>query len=499
MITSMTMTKKRQSSDIQQDKSDILSLLKAVERIYHLCQDVLNIHTQTSLMQSLAIESQMLLFKLRVMRERWHYHLPFKEACSVKLGEWSRRIGKMASGFAETANDSDEAISEYCPSKHFLLDLQAILPENVGKEGYVPYYQETDTKNYIVNQECIRKLIAKDWPSHYKQCFSDYAATEIERAHGISLQSLRDGGEAIRAACHEILTDLSEELSLLNEQQEPDIQPDQFARLADRVFAESDYGGRQARDSARRYVKAWRNRTPQHRLDKSRNDEIEAAKRVIKEQKYGRLVSDYIGDDLDIRGHSEGVGQFLHHVRRDIMPTELYILIEQLFRIQFFLDNKDQQKKALASKNAEALTPVTQPYAENKSDKSPQRPELPYFFKEALSGNSKVTKLFYDILHQTERYMYGKLPEEENSKISFRLYKRWKWNHLRVAFEKCSFIAKETPKQHFAEFVHQVFPNLKTESVIRSIQRYDSKSYDFDRIVRDVVKEFESVTEMMKM
>jgi len=161
LITSMTMTKKRQSSDIQQDKSDILSLLKAVERIYHLCQDVLNIHTQTSLMQSLAIESQMLLFKLRVMRERWHYHLPFKEACSVKLGEWSRRIGKMASGFAETANDSDEAISEYCPSKHFLLDLQAILPENVGKEGYVPYYQETDTKNYIVNQECIRKLMPK--------------------------------------------------------------------------------------------------------------------------------------------------------------------------------------------------------------------------------------------------------------------------------------------------------------------------------------------------
>lgn len=492
------MTKRRQTNDVQQDKSDIMSILSAIEQIYNLCQSVLNTHAQTALMLSLTIETQMLLLKLQAMHERWQYHLPFKEACEVNFGKWSTKVERMASAFADTASESDEPISEYCPSKHFLLDLYDLLPESKEAENNAPYYQETVMSRYIINQERIRKQITQHWEAYYKQRFSDHVASQIEHHHGIALHPLCDERTAIRIACYEILTEVSKELSMLNELQEPDIQPEQFARLADRVFAESDYGGRQARDSARHDVKTWRNKTPKHKLEKSRKEEIDTSMKIIEEMRHGQQIIDYIGEDLDIRGHSEGVGQFLHNVRKDISKEELKDLMEQLFRIQFFRENKEQQEKKDTPKASDEATPVTQQGTEATQAVSPQRPKLPCFFKSQLSENSKATRLFYDILHQTERYMYGRLNEGENS-FNFLLYKNWKWNHLRVAFAKSGFIDDNTPKQHFAEFIHQVFPYIKTPSIVRSIQRYGESSLNFYRIVKEIEKEFQEVRDMIEV
>lgn len=502
------MTRKRQTTDAMPDKGNVLSLLKALEHIFDLCQDVLNTYSKTSLMLSLAIESQMLLMKLQVMRERWKYHLPFKEAGKVKFGEWSRKAAKMASRFADKARDSEEPISEYCPSKHFLLDFYCLLPENAESKDYIPYYKETATSRFIVNQERIRKQIAERWKSFYKQRFSDLVAQELRQSRGFDLQQLHDNSEDIRTACHDILMQLSEELSLLNELQEPDIQPDQFARLADRVFSESDYEGRQARDSARRDVKTWRNKTPKRRLEQSRKDEIETSIKIIEEQRYGRLLAEYIGDDFDIKGHSEGMGQFLHHVRGDITATELTDLMEQLYRIRLFRENKEQQEKTDApqsmaapssTSDADGVIPLKEKTGKETVGMLPQRPKLPYFFSEALSEDKEVTSLFYDVLHRTERYMNGRLSEEEKSEAGIKPYKKWKWNHLRVAFVRSGFIEKDTPKQHFANFIHSVFPYQKEASVIRSIQRYNENVNGFDRIVRDITKEFEEVKMMARI
>ena len=272
------------------DKSNVLSMLKSIEQLFSLCQDDLNTCSQTSLMLSLTIESQMLLMKLRVMRERWKYHLPFKEACKVRFDKWSRRTARMASYFADKPEGSEEPISEDCPSKHFLLDFYSLLPENTESQDYVPYYKETAINRFVVNQERIRKQITERWKSHYKQRFSDLVAHELVQSRGIDLQPLQENGKTIRTACYDILTELSEELSLLNEMQEPDILPEQFARLADRVFSESDYEGRQSRDSARWDVKTWRNKTPKRRLEQSRKEEIDASIKAIEELRFGRLL-----------------------------------------------------------------------------------------------------------------------------------------------------------------------------------------------------------------
>lgn len=58
--------------------------------------NVLNTYSQTALMLSIATEGEMLLMKLQVMLDRWRYHLPFKEACTVDFYDWSKKVEKMS-------------------------------------------------------------------------------------------------------------------------------------------------------------------------------------------------------------------------------------------------------------------------------------------------------------------------------------------------------------------------------------------------------------------
>ena len=90
------MTNRKTLADRQQDKSTVLSLLESIERIYLSCQSVLNTYSQTTLMLSVAIEAQMLLMKLRMMKDRWRCHLPFKEASTVDFYDWGKKVEEMA-------------------------------------------------------------------------------------------------------------------------------------------------------------------------------------------------------------------------------------------------------------------------------------------------------------------------------------------------------------------------------------------------------------------
>lgn len=492
----MSTPKKRQQSDSQHDKSNVLSLLQTIERIYRLCQDVLNTYTRTALILSLTIEAQMLLLKLRVMRERWQYHLPFKEACKVDFEEWGRKIEKMSRTFDVLENDDhSEEVTEYCPSKHFLLDLYDTLPEITEKDGYQPYYTETVTNRFLTIQEQMRRDMTEIWASYYKQHFSDHVIACLEKEEDLDLSVLRDDDESIVDACHDVLSDLSVELYKLSDLTEPDIQPEQFVRLAERVFNESDYNGQKARRSARQDVKTWSNNTPKRRRESTRREEIEASVKLISEMHYGRQLAEYIGEDYEIKGHFEGLGQFLHHVRKYIPVNDLADLMEQLYRIRYFRENKELEEVALAAK-ADAAT--THDAADSGSPKIPQRPRFDYFFKKELSENADATRLFYDILHRVERYMNGRFTAEEKAQLDTMRYRQWKWNHLRVAFEKAGFIEKDTPKQYYAEYIVKVFPYTTAEAVKRSIQRYSEYADGFDDIVKEILEEFQSVQSMIE-
>ena len=354
-IMLMSTTNKKQSADKQQDRSNVLSLLKTLERIYTLCQDVLNTHAQTALMLSLAIEAEMLLLKLGVMRDRWQYHLPFKEAVKVRFGVWSDKIEKMAASFAEKIDATADPINPYCPSKHYMLDLHGILPEIANAEGYAPYYHETVTSRFLVNQERIRRQITDQWATHYQQRFSDFVTEQLEQDQNVKLDNLRNNDETIRKACHNVLMALASELAQLNELAEPDIPEEQFVRLAERVLGESDHDGQSARKQARRDVFQWKNQSAKRLREQKRRGEIDASIKIIEEMGYAEQLRDDIGDDLDIKGHFEGLGRFLHRVRGKITSEGLNDLMYQLFRIRYFTEEKERQTAAEAEKATSAV------------------------------------------------------------------------------------------------------------------------------------------------
>lgn len=128
----------------------------------------------------------------------------------------------------------------------------------------------------------------------------------------------------------------------------------------------------------------------------------------------------------------------------------------------------------------------------------PKWPKLPSFFNKELSRNADATSFFYDILHRTERYMNDRFTDEERKNKDTVMYKKWKWNHLRVAFEKLGFIEEGTPKESFAKYIEKVFPNQTAEAVKRSIQRYKESAFGFDKIVDEIVIEFGDVKEMIE-
>lgn len=493
----MSMTTNNPQDDKYSDKSNVRFLLESIERIYHLCQDVLNTYAQRALMLSLVIEAYMLLLKLRVMRERWQYHLPFKEACKVDFEEWGWKIKRMGQSLDASENDGNEPISEYCPSKHFLLDLYDTLPENTEAGGYNPYYKETVISRFLAAQDKMRRDITDQWQSYYKQHFSDHVVADLEQTEGLELSLLRDDDEAIIDACHEVLLDLSEELYKLSDLVEPDIQPEHFVRLAERVFYEEEYAGREARKSARHDVKEWKNKTPKRRKDVSRKGEIEASVKIISEMRYGPLLAEYIGDDYEINGHEEGLGQFLHRVRKHITARDLADLMEQLYRIRYFRENKELEDAAEAAKLSAATVAAAPEKTKSSSSLIPQRPRLDSFFKKALAGDVDAVSSFYDILHRTERYMNGRFTDEEKANLDTAMYRKWKWNHLRVAFEKAGFIEKNTAKQSFAEYIGKVFPYHTSQAVIRSIQRHNENASGFDTIVNEIVFEFKDIMEMI--
>ena len=94
--------------------------------------------------------------------------------------------------------------------------------------------------------------------------------------------------------------------------------------------------------------------------------------------------------------------------------------------------------------------------------------------------------------------MNDRFTDEEKENLDTEMYKRWKWNHLRVAFEKLGFIEEGTTKDAFAKYIEKVFPNQTAVAVKRSIQRYKESAPGFDDIVDEIVFEFEDVKEMIE-
>ena len=159
---------------------------------------------------------------------------------------------------------------------------------------------------------------------------------------------------------------------------------------------------------------------------------------------------------------------------------------------RYFREIKEQEEAAEAAKRNE-VTEETRRSDDPSALQTPQRPKLDRFFNQKLSKDVDAVCSFYDLLHRTERYMYGRFTAEEKNSLDTKMYKQWKWNHLRVAFVKSGLIDRDTAKQAFAEFIVKVFPYYKKDTIVRGIQRYNETSPGFDKIVEEIIYEFKDV------
>ena len=505
----MSTPPKKQSSTLQQDKSDILSLLESIERLYVSYQTVLNTYTQTSLLLSIAIEAQTLLMKLRVVQERWTYHLPFKEACMVDFYEWAKNMKKMSRSLVvpEERSETNDQVHEYCPSKHFVLDLYEMLSKDEFGDASVPYFHEESVSKFLSAQDKIRKEVTKHWNT-YKYKFSELIARSFDGHVAQSLSLLADKSVVIRMVCSEVLQQLSAVLYQLYEMPPEVIKRDQFARLAERVVNETEYGGVKAQAAARRDVRILKNSTPENQWEQRCEDEVKASIDVINEMKYGRKVFTFIGQNYDITSQYAGLGRFLNSVRCDISDVELGDLIWQLFRIRYFHEELEKMQAAALAELSAATEASGEPaakdalsvYMKRKAVK-PLRPRLPDFFNVNLVTDPEATTKFYDILHHCGFYIGRTLLSQEKADKNQYAYKGWKWKHLREALSKMKLIDPFTPKAALAEYLVEVFPYLEFEAVKRGFNnrggQLENATTD-ERIIKEIQNEFETLTKMLK-
>ncbi len=501
------MTYKKLSFDKSQDRSDVLSLLNSIDGMCDACQHVLNTYTQTTLMLAITTEAKMLLMKLQVMKDRWNYHLPFKEACGVDFYDWSKRFDEVSRWMMgnDESGKTAESVPEYCPSKHFMLDLYTLLPENKPVNGTVAYYTETDATKLITVQEKNRKQIAKNW-KNYRPQFSELVVDELEnKAIGEMLRPLAKQNEAICRSCSKVLQQLSKVLGELHDMPNGEIDNDQFTLLAERVVNEPEYGGVKAQNMALRDFNNLKNTTPEDEWPRRCDGEINATGELLGEMKHGGRLFRFLGNSYIIKDHYAGFGRFLNSFRKEISEEELTNIIELLFRIHYLREDIEHRESADLEENPSDELSATAKDAlsvyQRRKAMSPHRPTFSYIFTDEFVGNMDAINKYYDILHHCGFYIGRALLSKEKKDKKTLRYEGWKWMHLRQAFVELGILHNDNTKNQFAEHLASVFPYLTKDSVLRglngrSIYKNTAKN---EHIVSEIVDEFKPVKELIEI
>ena len=452
-------------------------------------------------MLSITTEAEMLLLKLRVMKERWKTHLPFKEASNINFYQWGKKIQDMANavGGVDTSGDSEYSLDEFCPSKHYLLDLYECLDESPSRNGGTPFYAETNAGKFIVEETRIRSKIIRKW-NEYSVKFSELVPRELEKHLDSVYASIADREPNIRLTCNTVLRELSTALYELYDTPKGRISQEQFARLAERVVGEEEYGGNKAKNTVEHDLNEAKNDTPEDDWEAYREGEIKVSVELIKDMTLGSKVFTFLGRDKTMLDNPAGLGKFLWSVRNNISKNDLYNLIELLYRIAY-LERERAQQQAVAAVQAEtAQEPLVEAkdadtiYKKRKAAKL-NKPALPKFFNSKLTGNERAVDAYYEILHECGFYI-GRplLPFEKKEPVS-QGYADWKWTHLREAFVRLGFFRSDSSKRGFAQHLADVFPYLTLTNVQRGFNSRGGyvDSNKASTIIREMVNEFEEV------
>lgn len=466
------------------DTSDVLSLLQTIDQLYQVSCSVLNDHTQTSLRMSIAIEAQMLLSKLKAMNRRWKLHLPFKEACNVDFFDWSERMSEISKEIAASTDDNTQRkFEKYCPSKHFMLDLYAILHDEDSKVEK-PYYEETDIKKFIERQELMRTYVTESWKK-YVTDVSDKTVQDLASRDDADIELSYDA-VYVQTICCKVLEELSEALYSLNQRLTSPISRKDFTRLADRILIEGDYGGNYALTKAKAKVFMWSNKTPYDRKEAERDEKIKEVIAELEKTKYGGLFMQNVKIYKDFYSQRDSFGKFLFSVRSSITKDELsklFELIFQIYHLRIVLDQLDQDTD-------DTKVEASEQRAIGQIQNSIVNPPLPVEFSQNFRCNDEAVAKFFELLRKVGPYINRKRKKnEEHHEAS--MYSQWQWGHLEDALIRLKLLVSDVNKTVFAHFIHTIFPDRSSDSVQRALYRTNKSTHT--SIVGDVMKFFQPV------
>ena len=466
------------------DASDVLSLLETIDKLYQVSCSVLNDHTQTSLRMAVAIEAQMLLSKLKVMNRRWKIHLPFKEACQVEFFLWSERMAKISREMAEaTGAEVPRKFDRYCPSKHFLLDLYAVIMEQ-DDDKRKPYYEDTDVRRFVEQQELMQTVVADSW-REYVTRVSDKSVDDLASREEADIVLSYDG-QFVQTICCKVLEDLSEELYALNQRLTTPITRKEFTRLADRILLEKAYGGQFAFLKAKSLVNTWMNSTPYDRIEEERDEKIKECISEIEKTRHGGQFMQNVKIYKDFDSQRDCFGKFLFTVRDRITKDELSQLFELVFRIHHLRNIQTQNEQD----NEDNTEDKNKTVATGKTD----MPDLPVEFSQNFRGNDEAVAKFYELLRKVGPYINR--PKKSGDSSSASKYATWKWEHLKDALIKLKLLSGNVSKNTFSDFIHSVFPDRSKDSIYRALYRTDDSTSR--SITADVVSYFRRVAEIVE-
>lgn len=157
----------------------------------------------------------------------------------------------------------------------------------------------------------------------------------------------------IRTQGYDVLSDLSAVLYDLYDAASGNISHDQFARLAERIMEEKEYGIPKVKRVVVHEVEATKNATPEDEWEAYCEGEIKASLELIKEMKFEKVFR-FLGRDKTMIDNPAGLGRYLWSVRDDISIEDLSNLIELLYRIAYLGNGCEQQAADKATTEAAA-------------------------------------------------------------------------------------------------------------------------------------------------
>lgn len=525
----------QQPSDHSSDRSDVLSVLENIRNMFTASRNCLNSFAQEGMFLAIAQEAQMLAMKLNVMAERWRIHIPFKEACGVDFYSWAKEVESMAAYLRSLDNETEtEKYDDYCPGKHFLLDLYTLLEKDLdGRKPVLasdgrPYYTESVITAFISRQEQMRKTLTEHWRDYVEE-FSELASDALvdtvdtlrreamrqeEDGTGFGVDifehqmvAIREAGGNICFACCAALNLLAEKLHILNERLCGNFRSEHFSRLADRIFLEREYEGRKVATRVRNEVSEWYNGTPEEDIAAGREYDMRDAYDLMANLKFGGKRFDaYVRKFTpDIEQKKSAIGKFLFNSRRSITGQDLKNFMELYFRIYYHRRRQLEEEKSLPEKEEErndsqpqtSVTPQKETpvsgMASTDSVHTPE-PDITAYLSERLASDPAALQRFRQLLDRCEPYICRKMKFKQLHNPEIGIYDGWTWRHLETAFRHHGFIPDALPASEFIRFISTLFHDRKGRTYT-GVQKgyYKTNVRNSDEHTQNVIRHFSGV------